>query len=209
MKNLRVLETRSALLKGWKNKFQSLFVDWRKRVLFGICISCVNMTAPDIAHATRSAVATNNSTNSKSCIAAAAKYHKVNHSVLSAILKVESSYNAGAVNHNADGSVDVGIGQMNSIHFKELSIHGITPTNLLDPCVGSYVAAWHLGRQIQLHGNTWFAIGAYHSVTPSHNARYQALIYNAMVDMRMVPGPKLVVTPLKAESKPQTVAVTP
>jgi soluble lytic murein transglycosylase-like protein len=136
------------------------------------------------------------------CIAVAAKYHKVNHAVLSAILKVESSYNPGAVNRNADGSVDVGIGQMNSIHFKELATHGITPTDLMDPCVGSYVAAWHLGRQIQLHGNTWFAIGAYHSVTPHYNSRYQALVYNAMVDMRAVPGPKVVVVTPKTPYPP-------
>jgi soluble lytic murein transglycosylase-like protein len=127
------------------------------------------------------------SSTSMRCIAVAAKYHKVNHAVLSAILKVESSYNPGAVNRNADGSVDVGIGQMNSIHFKELATHGITPTDLMDPCVGSYVAAWHLGRQIQLHGNTWFAIGAYHS---------------AMVDMRAVPGPKVVVVTPKTPYPP-------
>jgi hypothetical protein len=26
------------------------------------------------------------------------------------------------------------------------------------------------------HGNTWFGVAAYHSVTPEHNARYQILI---------------------------------
>lgn len=143
------------------------------------------------------------------CIAAAAKFHRINDKVLSAILRVESSYNALAVNHNANGTIDVGIGQVNSIHFKELSGHGIAPGNLLDPCVGTYVAAWHLGRQIKLHGNTWFAIGAYHSVTPYYNSRYQALVFNAMVDMRATPGPKLVISPLKAPYTPQTIVVTP
>lgn len=113
--------------------------------------------------------------------------------------------NALAVNRNANGSIDVGIGQVNSIHFKELSAHGITPGSLLYPCVGSYVAAWHLGRQLKLHGNTWFAIGAYHSVTPYYNSRYQALIYNAMVDMHTVAGPKLTVLPLKPGNFPQTI----
>lgn len=206
MQNRCVSCTRSALLKSGGCLLRALSSGRYKSVLMGICIAYMNIAAPSIAHATRSAAETSNSTR---CIAAAAKYHKVNQAVLSAILKVESSYNAGAINHNADGSVDVGIGQMNSVHFKELSTHGITPTNLLDPCVGSYVAAWHLGRQIQLHGNTWFAIGAYHSVTPYYNTRYQALIYNAMVDMRRVPGPKLVVAPLKAGYKPQTVDATP
>lgn len=165
----------------------------------GIFYACVGLVCgilivPDLAWALPNSAATDNATR---CVVAAAKFHKVNQTVLSAILKVESSYNAGAINRNADGSIDVGIGQMNSIHFKELSGHGIAPGNLLDPCVGSYVAAWHLGRQIKRHGNTWFAIGAYHSVTPYYNTRYQALIFNAMVDMRAATGPKLTVTPLK------------
>lgn len=160
------------------------------------------LAAPTDAKAPHTAVPTR-------CIAVAAKFHKVNDRVLSAILRVESSYNALAVNHNVNGTIDVGIGQVNSIHFKELSGHGIAPGNLLDPCVGTYVAAWHLARQIKLHGNTWFAIGAYHSVTPYYNSRYQALVFNTMVDMRAAPGPKLVITPLKAPYTPQTIVATP
>lgn len=166
-------------------------------------VACVALSQPVLASPTDA-----RTSNSTRCIAAAAKFHKVNDKVLRAILRVESTYNALAVNHNANGTIDVGIGQVNSIHFKELSTYGIAPGNLLDPCVGTYVAAWHLRRQIKLHGNTWFAIGAYHSVTPYYNSRYQALIFNAMVDMRAVPGPKLAVAPLKPEYVSQAIAVT-
>ncbi|ABD72173.1 Lytic transglycosylase, catalytic (plasmid) [Rhodoferax ferrireducens T118] len=130
------------------------------------------------------------------CIAPAAEFHKVNAWVLKGILKVESAFNAGAINRNQNGSTDVGIGQMNSIHFKELYGYGIAPNDLLDPCVGTYVAAWHLAKQLKVYGNTWFAIGAYHSATPYFNARYQALVYNALISMGVVSGARLSVAPL-------------
>ena len=80
------------------------------------------------------------------------------------------------VKRNTNGSVDVGMAQINSVHFAQLSQWGITPERLLDPCVAIHVAAWHLKRGLLRHGNTWFGVAAYHSVTPQHNARYQALI---------------------------------
>lgn len=147
------------------------------------------------------------------CIAPAAEFHKVNQWVLTGILKVESAFNAGAINRNQNGSTDVGIGQMNSIHFKELNRYGIAPNDLLDPCVGTYVAAWHLAKQMKAYGNTWFAIGAYHSATPYFNARYQALVYNALISMGVVSGSNLRVAPLNkgstSSSRSATRKVTP
>ena len=131
------------------------------------------------------------------CIAESAQFHYVNPWILAGILKVESSFNPKAVNRNKNGSVDVGIGQMNSIHFRELSRWGIEPNDLFDACTGIYVAAWHLSKQLKAHGNTWYAIGAYHSATPYYNQRYQALVYNALVSMRAAPGPKLRVPPMR------------
>ena len=144
------------------------------------------------------------------CVEPAAAFHKVNPFILKAILKVESAYNARAINRNGNGTVDVGIAQMNSMHFKELSTHGVAPEDLFDPCVGIYVAGWHLAKQLKAHGNTWFAIGAYHSATPYFNSRYQALVFNALVDLKVMEGPKLGVPPLnrgvqiKAPSQPRS-----
>lgn len=93
------------------------------------------------------------------CIEAAAQYHRVNASVLRAILQVESALNPHALHRNADGSWDIGIGQINTIHLKELSQWHLTPAHLLDACIGTYVAAWYLSRQMSRHGNTWKAVG--------------------------------------------------
>ncbi|WP_158270183.1 lytic transglycosylase domain-containing protein [Limnohabitans sp. T6-20] len=110
------------------------------------------------------------------CIVPAAQKHGLNPQILRAILQVESSMRPDVVQRNANGSVDVGMAQINSIHFPELSQWGITPQKLLDPCVATHVAAWHLKRGLVRHGNTWFGVAAYHSVTPEHNARYQGLV---------------------------------
>jgi len=124
------------------------------------------------------------------CVGPAAEYHKVNPWILRAILKVESNFSAGAVNRNANGSVDVGMAQINSIHFQRLRQYGVTPERLMDGCVSTYVAAWHLAQQLAKYGNTWFGVAAYHSATPCQNHRYALLVWNALADWSVVPGPR-------------------
>jgi len=115
------------------------------------------------------------------CIPAAAAYHRVNTEVLRAVLTVESGLNPAARHHNGNGTVDLGIGQINSTHWPELARYGVKPAHLLDACTGSYVAAWHLARQMQRFGNTWYAVGAYHSQTLALNQRYQTLVYRQLM----------------------------
>ncbi len=107
------------------------------------------------------------------CVSAASTRHGVNPDLLVAILRVESGLKSDPVRRNANGSIDVGIAQINSVHFAELRRHGVEWPHLLQPCVGIHVAAWHLKNQVLRHGNTWFAVGAYHSVTPNFNQIYR------------------------------------
>lgn len=132
------------------------------------------------------------------CVAGAAQYHGVNPWVLRAILKVESDFNPRAVNRNANGSVDVGMAQINSIHFAELGRWGIAPANLMDGCVATYVAAWHLSKQVRKYGNSWFGVASYHSTSPCQNSRYAGLLWNALVGWGVVAGPRLKVPTLRA-----------
>jgi soluble lytic murein transglycosylase-like protein len=132
------------------------------------------------------------------CVAPASQFHGVNPWVLRAILKIESDFNPTAVNRNANGSVDLGIAQINSIHLPELARWGVAPANLMDGCVATYVAAWHLARQLQKHGNSWFGIASYHSSSPCQNARYAGLLWNALQAWGVVSGPRVKVLPLKA-----------
>lgn len=122
------------------------------------------------------------------CIVPASELHGVNPHILRAILRIESNLNPAAVGKNGDGSADVGIGQMNSIHFKELSKFGIGPDQLKDACIGTYVAAWHLRKGMQQFGNTWEAIARYHSATPYFNNRYQILLKNELIRSGAIAG---------------------
>lgn len=122
------------------------------------------------------------------CHRHAAQYHGVNAEVLRAILWNESRMNPQAINaSNGNGSIDVGIGQHNSMHFRSLASVGVTPRMLLDPCVGIYVAAWHLSKAMRDHGNTWFGIGAYHSRTPLFNNAYANAIAATLAEWGQLP----------------------
>ncbi len=121
------------------------------------------------------------------CINAAAAYHEVNPWVLKAIIFHESRGNALAINHNRDGSVDLGLGQLNSVHLPELARYGVTRELLLDGCTNTYVTAWHLAKQVRQYGNTWLAVGTYHSRTPANRDRYAAQIYRVLQSWNTLP----------------------
>jgi Transglycosylase SLT domain len=153
------------------------------------CMGCVS----DAIAAMPSAPFT---TEQERCIVPAGKFHEVNPHILRAILRVESSLRPNTVTRNANGTLDVGMGGMNSSHFRELSKFGIAPEHLLDACVATYVAAWHLKKNVNKFGNTWFGVAAYHSVTPYFNQRYQVMLYNELVESGTVQGSMLRVPPL-------------
>jgi hypothetical protein len=131
------------------------------------------------------------------CIEAAANFHGVNASILQAILMTESGMNPLVINQNKNGTIDVGLGGMNSSHFSEIAKFGIAPEHLLDECVATYVTAWQLKKGINQFGNTWFGVAAYHSTTPYYNNRYQVLLFNQLVSDHVLPGPKLIVPRLE------------
>ena len=110
------------------------------------------------------------------CFDEAAAYQHVNAAVLRAIAWQESRGRADALHHNANGSLDYGLMQINSAHQAELRRWGIAPEQLMEPCVGVYVAAWHLRKMMLKYGNTWDAVGAYHSETPALRDSYKAAI---------------------------------
>jgi len=110
------------------------------------------------------------------CFDEAAAYQHVNPAVLRAIAWQESHGRADARHRNPNGSVDYGLMQINSAHLGDLRRWGIDESRLMQPCVGVYVAAWHLRRMMLKYGNTWDAVGAYHSETPALRAAYQASI---------------------------------
>ena len=106
------------------------------------------------------------------CFDEAAKYQKVNPLILRAIAWQESHNRPDAQHKNANGSIDYGVMQINSIHLPTLAQYGISSNTLMEPCKNVYIAAWHLRQQMNKYGNTWQAVGAYHSETPALRDQY-------------------------------------
>lgn len=111
------------------------------------------------------------------CFNEAAAYFQVSPQVLHAIAKHESGLNPNAMNRNTNGTYDIGVMQINSLWLPELSKIGIQYENLRDPCMNVFVGAWIYSKKVQKYGNSWNAIGAYHSETAQKRESYSWKIY--------------------------------
>jgi soluble lytic murein transglycosylase-like protein len=109
--------------------------------------------------------------------------YRVSAALLQSIGQHESGLRATAINRNQNGTVDVGLMQINSVHFKELQSYGISPNALWDPCTNVMVGAFLLARSIQKYGNTWEAVGGYHSRTPDLKERYAKKVYGVFAEL--------------------------
>lgn len=110
------------------------------------------------------------------CIERAAAFHRVNPKVLKAIVFQESSGRHWIVTKNSNQTYDYGASGINSVHLPELSRHGITARHLMDGCTNVFVGAWKYSKKVAKYGNSWKAVGAYHSETPERREAYSARI---------------------------------
>ncbi len=139
-----------------------------------VCMVCAAWAALGSSPASAATVADD-------CFEKAGAYQGVNPLVLRAVAWRESKGDATAINRNANGSIDVGQLQINSVHFSDLARQGIPSRALTDPCVNIYVAAWLLKQKMVRYGNTWRAIGAYHSESPRERDAYARSIQAILV----------------------------
>jgi len=107
------------------------------------------------------------------CFQEAGQRYGISPLLLKAMAKAESALNPTATNHNRNGTVDIGLMQINSIWADQL---GPTWDRLFDPCTNVMVGAWILSQCIQDYGSTWQAVGCYHSRTPAKRDAYAARI---------------------------------
>lgn len=119
-------------------------------------------------------------TLAQDCFDLAARHQGVNSTVLRAIAMMENPRCDARTSRNTNGSVDVGCMQINSVHLRELARHGVFPHDLLDQCKNIHIGAWHYKKMVRKYGNTWNAIGAYHSETPHLRDRYARGVYNIL-----------------------------
>ncbi|MBD3799586.1 MAG: lytic transglycosylase domain-containing protein [Epsilonproteobacteria bacterium] len=96
----------------------------------------------------------------------------IDPTLLKRIATIESGMNPDAINHNKNGTIDIGLMQINTIHLRRLSTIGITRESLKDPEVNIYVAALLLSSHIRKRGYNLDAIGCYHSGNPIYKNRW-------------------------------------
>ncbi|WP_249173340.1 lytic transglycosylase domain-containing protein [Burkholderia dolosa] len=98
------------------------------------------------------------------CFEDAGARYGIDPNLLHAIAIVESNMNPNAIGKNRNGTVDVGLMQINSSHFHRLQRQGISREKLTrDPCTSVLVGAEILSTFIERHGYTWRAVGAYNA----------------------------------------------
>lgn len=109
------------------------------------------------------------------CFEYAAQEYNVPVQDLIAIAKNESNFNQKARNENKNGSIDVGIMQINTFWKDKL---GPQLWELLeqDACANIRIGAWVLADCYHRYGRNWKGLGCYNAVTPSKQAAYASRV---------------------------------
>lgn len=117
----------------------------------------------------------------EACSAQAAAHFGIPPIVVRAIARVEGG-RVGTVSKNTNGSVDLGVMQINSIHLPDLNNKFQVDWRDLayKPCVNIGIGTWILAREIQrADGDLWVGVGNYHSRTPKFHNVYKKKVMKA------------------------------
>ncbi len=119
------------------------------------------------------------------CFLKAAAIQGVPTHVLFAMHEVEGG-REGTVSVNTDGSRDLGVMQVNTVHLPRLASLYRRPLEEIevrlrdDGCWNVHVAAWELARRIEArNGDLWAGVGDYHSNTPEFHLSYRQKVRTA------------------------------
>lgn len=106
--------------------------------------------------------------------------------------------NPDSVGRNKNGSLDLGLMQINTVWLNDLARYGISKTQLMDSCTSIYVGAWIMSKNIRNYGYTWRAIGAYNSKNPLIGFQYAKKVYD--VHHRLTGLPTVYVSAVSASN---------
>lgn len=112
------------------------------------------------------------------CFQEAGDTYGVSPRLLWAIAKCESNFDPRAVGRNKNGTVDVGLMQINSSWKEKL---GPTWNYLFDPCTNVKVGAWVLSQCFAKYGNSWQAVGCYNSQTEQYSRAYAQKVSKILI----------------------------
>ncbi len=98
------------------------------------------------------------------CFVLAGRDYNIDPDLLRAIAWKESRLNAEAIGYNPTKGFGSGLMQIDSQHFDELNLYGISPEILItNPCLNIYTGAYYLALAFKKFGITWEAVGAYNA----------------------------------------------
>lgn len=118
--------------------------------------------------------------NLDECFNYAGRVFNVSPILLKSIAKVESSFRQKAVHRNPNGTVDVGIMQINSSWIREVGwLHWARLKR--DACYNIYVGAWILSKCIKRYGYTWRAVSCYNA-GDKYSFSYVKHVYIAFIE---------------------------
>ncbi len=115
------------------------------------------------------------------CFEEAAARYGVPPVLLRTIAETESGLDPEAAGWNADGSVDVGLMQINSWWESRLGDRAWLGV-CTDPCYNVMVGAWILRDCLDRHGYTVDGIGCYNARSPEKRERYTRKILRSVLD---------------------------
>lgn len=113
----------------------------------------------------------------QTCLDHIVAQYQVNPLVLTLIANNEGGWSGARVKNN-DGTFDMGLMQINTIHLPELSRYGITETMLVNnDCINVGVAAWYVRRvthgiSLATQKDYFRAIARYHNKSEPHISVY-------------------------------------
>lgn len=110
------------------------------------------------------------------CVEAASRRYGVHPHLIQAVIKTEGG-TTGKISRNTNGSYDMGVMQINSIHLPELARMGITREKVIgDECTNIFVGTFKLREAIDGGADFWHGVSRYHSRTPSKGQVYLAKV---------------------------------
>lgn len=115
------------------------------------------------------------------CFDDAGKAFGISPALLEAIARTESNMNPKALNRNTNGTIDMGLMQINSSWVKPLALK---PSEIMsDPCYNTFIGARILRQCIDRHGNSWEAVGCYNATKKQKRVDYSWKVYKRITNM--------------------------
>jgi hypothetical protein len=129
------------------------------------------------------------------CFEEAGRMYGINPLILKSIARVESNFVPESINENSNGTIDIGLMQINTI-WKPI-IGEERWKYLGDACYNTKTGAWILATCISKYGYNWKAIGCYNSQTPEKSEAYARKVFNHLKQLEHHEEPQ----PLDSEMK--------